>query len=258
MNPIYDLLRSDGSIVINKKLIFAIGLNEATIFSELISRYNYFADRNQLTSDGFFFNTISDLYSGTGLGTKPQRTAINNLKKLGLIECSLRGIPPKRYFRITDNFSVLEQLLNTGKEKQAQSLRESQFVPKGQIKKTQRDKLNCAFGTTNNTKGNNTKQIIQTYIGLPADGHSFFGIYENCFRAKFGKPHKRIKATDLDDLIEWVFALESYGVDERLWFDTVEEHFASLPPKNDGGILAFMAASYRYFETPSPLQEAEF
>ena len=42
MNVIYDFLRSDGSVVVNKKLIHAIGLHEAIIFSELISKYNYF------------------------------------------------------------------------------------------------------------------------------------------------------------------------------------------------------------------------
>lgn len=86
MNPIYDLLRSDGSIVVNKNLIFAIGLNESIIYAELVSRFNYFSDRGNLASDGYFYNTISDLQSGTGLGEKPQRAAIKNLEKLGLID----------------------------------------------------------------------------------------------------------------------------------------------------------------------------
>jgi len=38
---IIDLLRSDGSIVVNKRLAKAIGLMEAVVYSELVSMYKY-------------------------------------------------------------------------------------------------------------------------------------------------------------------------------------------------------------------------
>ena len=77
-NSLIELLRSDGSIVINKTLAKNIGLNEAIIYSELLSRYCYFSNRNELTADGYFFNTVKDLEDGTTLNEYSQRKAIRN------------------------------------------------------------------------------------------------------------------------------------------------------------------------------------
>jgi hypothetical protein len=113
---IYRILRADGSITTNKNLIFGIGLNEAIIYSELLSRYYYFEDKGQLQDDGSFFNTIDDLYLGTGLGDRAQRTAIKNLNKLGLLAVKNKGVPPKRYFKINFDNEVISHYLNKGKE----------------------------------------------------------------------------------------------------------------------------------------------
>ena len=95
-STIYDLLRSDGSIVINKKLIHSIGLHEAIVFSELLSRYNYFQTKGQLQKDGSFFNTYEDLQSATSLSEKQQRKASRELEKkkrtrIGLL-CKIKRI----------------------------------------------------------------------------------------------------------------------------------------------------------------------
>ena len=55
---ILDLLREGGSIVVNKKLAHAIGMDAAVMYSELISKQRYFAKKGQLTDDGYFFNTV--------------------------------------------------------------------------------------------------------------------------------------------------------------------------------------------------------
>jgi hypothetical protein len=108
---IIDLLRSDGSIIVNKKLAKKLGLYESVMYSELLSRYKYFSDKDQLTSDGFFFNTVYDLENATSIGERAQRTAIKGLVEKGLIEYKVQGIPPKRYFKIIENFEVLTRLL---------------------------------------------------------------------------------------------------------------------------------------------------
>ena len=112
---ISDLLRNNGCVTVNKYLIHSIGLNEAILYSELASRREYFENRGTLI-DGSFFNTQYDLQAGTGLGEKAQRTAINNLKKLGLIEVKLKGIPAKRYFKLINDI-YLDDLLDEGKKK---------------------------------------------------------------------------------------------------------------------------------------------
>ena len=109
--PITDLLRNDGFIIYNKNLAKNIGVNEAILYSELLSRWNYFKQRGQLTEDGFFFNTVKDLEDGTSLSDYQQRRALNSLKDKGLIEMEVRGIPAKRYFRIVENSELITSYL---------------------------------------------------------------------------------------------------------------------------------------------------
>lgn len=116
INPVFELLRSDGSITINKALCFAVGINETIIYSELLSRFNYFKNENKLTEDGYFYNTVDDLCLGTGLGEKAQRNAINNLVKLGLIETALKGVPARRHFKINENTDTILALIEEGKK----------------------------------------------------------------------------------------------------------------------------------------------
>ncbi len=112
---LYELLRADGSIVINKNLARAIGLNEAVIYSELLSRYFYFDERGRLGPDGYFYNTLADLESGTTLTQRQQDPAIKKLLKLGLIKSKLAGIPAKRHFKIVDDADLLMSILDGGR-----------------------------------------------------------------------------------------------------------------------------------------------
>ena len=72
---ILDLLRKGGSIVVNKKLAHAIGMDAAVMYAELISKQRYFAKKGQLTDDGFYFNLSTSLkktrhYQNRGLPQK--------------------------------------------------------------------------------------------------------------------------------------------------------------------------------------------
>jgi hypothetical protein len=109
--PITDLLRNDGFVIYNKNLAKNIGVNEAILYSELLSRWNYFRERGQLTEDGFFFNTVKDLEDGTALSDYQQRRALNSLKEKGLIEMEVRGMPAKRYFRIVEDSELIASYL---------------------------------------------------------------------------------------------------------------------------------------------------
>jgi hypothetical protein len=117
LNPIYELARSDGYISSNKCLRWALGRDEADIYAVLLSRNAYFEDREELTPDGYFFNTINDIYQATAINEKAQRAAINNLKKSGLIDVERRGIPPTRFFKIIDDLSLLARIIKKGREK---------------------------------------------------------------------------------------------------------------------------------------------
>ena len=115
LHPMFDLLRSDAFITVNKLLSLAIGVNESNLFSELLSRHNYFWENEMLTDDGWFFNSISDLYLGTGLSEYQQRLAISNMVKLNLLETKLKGLPATRYFRINQDTQVIKELLVKGR-----------------------------------------------------------------------------------------------------------------------------------------------
>lgn len=111
IDGLFELLRSDGSIVINKKLMNKIGLHESILYSELISRYLYFKNKNKLTVDGFFFNTVEDLKEGTTLSKSQQLKAIKSLQNLSLIECKLKGVPAVRHFKPNLDIKIILSLL---------------------------------------------------------------------------------------------------------------------------------------------------
>lgn len=113
-DAIVDMLRSDGSITVNKRLIRELGTLEALLYSELLSRYRYFADQDRLTTDGYFYNTIEDLQEGTGMTRRQQDAIIKNLVEAGVLDVSVRGIPAKRHFRISSKHTkrLMELFLN--------------------------------------------------------------------------------------------------------------------------------------------------
>lgn len=111
-----DLIRSDGSIIINKNLNFSIGTNETIIYSELLSKYIYFAKEDKLTDDGYFYCKVDDLTLSTGIKDDTQRTTINNLIDLGLIKQDNRGVPPVRHFKIIPDTELINKLMKKGRK----------------------------------------------------------------------------------------------------------------------------------------------
>ncbi len=174
IKPIKELLRADGSIIINKKLIHVIGINAAIIYSELVSRYIYFYERDTLTAGGYFYNTVDDLRLATGLGKDAQNTAICKLIELGLIKKKLGGIPQKRHFKIINNHDLLNKILYQGEDERIKL--ENELAIKADISKSrlnlqqdggqnsnlQRDTRQLTRGqTTVNNNNNNNKYNIK-------------------------------------------------------------------------------------------------
>lgn len=142
---LFELLRADGSIVVNKKLAHAIGLDAAVMYSELLSKHYYFEARQMLDETGAFFNTVEDMNDDTTLNSRSQRLAINTLTECGLIEYEVKGMPRKRFFRIVFDESLLRQLL--GKPATCSEEIEEQVV------------RNCSLNNNQSTiQRNNTNQ----------------------------------------------------------------------------------------------------
>lgn len=141
---IIDLLRSNGSIVVNKLLAKAIGINAAIMYSELISKYIYFANKGQITEDGFFYNTVENMQEDTTLSKDQQLAAIKVLVKVNLIEQKNRGLPRTRHFKINQNEEIIKKILYSVQSagNPTYSKRKIQLIDVGKL-------------DTNNTKGNN-------------------------------------------------------------------------------------------------------
>ena len=94
------LLSSSAFLVLNKQLAKQIGLKPSILLADLISKEEYFI-ANGMT-DGWFFNTESNIQDDTTLTPFQQRNSLKVLKEKGLIETQRRGIPAKQYFKINE------------------------------------------------------------------------------------------------------------------------------------------------------------
>lgn len=103
------LLASSKYIIVNKDLIQILGLNEAVILGELCSEYTYWANREQLENNEYFYSTRENIQKNTGITPHFQRIALKNLEEKGIITTKKKGIPCKTYYRI-DEVKVIEYL----------------------------------------------------------------------------------------------------------------------------------------------------
>ena len=108
------LLSSTAFIVLNKELARQVGLKEAILLADLISKEEYFI-ANGMT-DGWFFNTEANIYKDTTLNSYHQRKCLKVLKAKGLIEVKRKGIPAKQYFKIKEQ-QVIQILTNLSVKK---------------------------------------------------------------------------------------------------------------------------------------------
>ena len=109
------LIASRNFITVNKDVAKAVGLIEANVLGALCSELVYCESRGKLTDDGFFPFSVNTLQEETTLGEKPQKAAITNLIKAGILEQKNIGIPPTRHFKINEEaIMVLLGILPNG------------------------------------------------------------------------------------------------------------------------------------------------
>lgn len=236
---IIDLLRSDGSIVVNKRLAKAIGIDAAIMYSELISKEKYFADRDQLTDDGFFFNTVENMQEDTTLSKDKQLKAIKVLVKEGLIRHENRGLPRKRYFKVIKNEENIIRVL------QPQQLADFTTTSNRKIRQLDVVKTDNNNTKSNNIKFNNNKKSSRYLISEMR--HYPFKYYSKKYEEHFKTSHPSMTEEKKNELLDnYEFILEEMFNSGRLerdeyWQGIIDYHFEHLSPKNNGNILAFFA-----------------
>ena len=112
------LLSSTAFLVLNKQLAKQIGLHEAVLLADLISKEEYFI-ANGMT-DGWFFNTLDNIEADTTLTPFMQRKCLKTLKKHKIIEVKRKGVPAKNYFKINEQQVV--KILNNLKSKKCTTI----------------------------------------------------------------------------------------------------------------------------------------
>ena len=140
------LLSSTAFLVLNKELAKKIGLKEAIMLADLISKEEYFISKGM--TDGWFFNTAKNIEEDTCLTSHQQRKAIKNLKDLGIIETKVVGIPAKQHFKIIEN--KLLSYFNTSCEESAKLV----------VKKTQTINKNNNNNNNNNYISNRRDKFV--------------------------------------------------------------------------------------------------
>ena len=93
------LLSSTAYLTVNKHLISIYGLESAVILADLISKEEYFNNKNELI-DGYFFNTGENISNDTSLSYYQIQKGLKVLKKDNIIETKVKGIPAKTYYKI--------------------------------------------------------------------------------------------------------------------------------------------------------------
>lgn len=260
---VIDLLRSDGSIIVNKRLAHSIGIESAIMFSELISKKIYFENKNQLTKDGYFFNTVENMKEDTTLSKYQQSKAIKKLVELNLIKQENRGIPQKRYFKITNDDNLVLETLGMSQLSSFLTIRS--------------ENTELLF---NNTKGNNTKK---THKGCEQDSPRLFYKYStekeiqtpisnvvlyylDMYAEYMGKNHPRLKGHQWDNVVYRLetaykddFVKDHYA-DEHVIKYMIDKHFKTAYPNCDYNILHFISDEVfknRYYETDRYLNESD-
>ena len=113
-----ELLGHGNYIAVNRTLIRRLGLNAAVMIGELADKARMFESQGKL-KDGWFYVKVNDMSENTGLGERAQRTAIDDLVRLGIIEVEYMGLPKKRWFRI-DFHRIMDVVAGIDLEPRAQ------------------------------------------------------------------------------------------------------------------------------------------
>ena len=92
-----------------------------------------------------------------------------------------------------------------------------------------------------------TENTTETNLYVIEHDDPFIDFYLRAYEFYFNKEHMRVSKENLDYIYKAI-AIFSENIPFDEWKDKVREHFETLPSTNNGSILAFFKASFRYFE----------
>lgn len=98
---IQNLLSLNSFWVLNKKLTIELGFDASLLLSDLISRHQYFENRDMLDQSGGFFCSREEIEKSTGLSAYKQRIAIDFLTKKELLSVKRMGNPARNFYYLS-------------------------------------------------------------------------------------------------------------------------------------------------------------
>lgn len=139
MNNCYNLLGQHAHWQINKEIARAVGLDAALLLSDLISKRQYFLLNGDLT-EGWFFNTQSNIELDTTLSEFQQRKAISKLVGKGFISVEKKGLPARYHFMINDDL-LLNFLTTSALKSEALGLKKVKHINKNKVIRINKEKI---------------------------------------------------------------------------------------------------------------------
>lgn len=93
------LIASSSFLTVNMAIAKQVGNDAAILLAELASSQVYF-EKNDMLTDGMFFETVEQIEDHTNLTKYQQSKAVKALEEVGVLKTKMKGIPAKRYFLV--------------------------------------------------------------------------------------------------------------------------------------------------------------
>jgi len=120
-------LSSNAFWQLNKTLVKKLGFESAILLSDLISKEQYFTNKNQIDNKGGFFNTQENIEADTTLSPHKQRKALKLLIGNGLVVVYKKGIPQRLHY-IINHYDIAMFLTQEIEEINNNDLKDSESV----------------------------------------------------------------------------------------------------------------------------------
>lgn len=168
----------------NKTLAKKLGLHESIFLGEIISEYDYWSKRGELTDDGYFYSTLENVTEATTLSDYQQRSIVKHLIQLHIIDMKIAGMPAKRYFKINE-----EDLYNVLIEEDIPEVIENPNLTEltASSKESKEQDLNSVNTNNNNIKltTNNNNIVIAPFTDIKSN------LLEENKKSIVSKPRKK-------------------------------------------------------------------
>ena len=147
------LIASSNFLTVNMAIAKQVGNDAAILLAELASSQVYFEKQDMLT-DGMFFETVEQIEENTNLTKYQQAKAVKRLENIGALKTKMKGIPAKRYFFV-DGEKILE-LVDRKKSKNLTTV--GQKTLPQEVKKLDRNNKRETIKENNNINNNIVSQ----------------------------------------------------------------------------------------------------